>query len=596
MQPLHASDPVEIGRYRLTGRLGSGGMGSVYLGRSPGGRLAAVKVINLGFQEDPNALERFRREVETLRTVRSAYTAALIDSETTTPPCWFATEYVPGPTLARAIKDEGGLPPDLCRALLAALAEGLADIHAHGVWHRDVKPQNVILSATGPQLIDFGIARATEQTALTQQGLATGSPGYIAPEVLTDDAVGPAADVFALGATIARAATGRPPFGDGNAYAITYRTVQVDLDLDGVEPELAALITAITDRDPARRPSPQEIIERCQPAPQLVEHPAYRRALVRSAAARDERTDVLVGPVAPGPSTPGPVPAQQAPQQPPAQPPAQQPHTPPRPGPAQFPQQVAHQGPASGLQSLPRSGPQPTLAGYPPTGYQQPPTAYRTHPGGPPQVHHPVHTGPQQVKRRPGALAAVAAVAVLALAGGGIYLLDKNKSADQAGGGTSASTPASQSGGAGQPPASESDVPDGNRCTTAQLTMVFEPVERGGRVATYRLVFTNTSNQECVLNGFPGVSLRDNDNAIIGDAAGRAGGTKEPVTLVPGTAVQADVIASVSESGDDEGCWEEPETLVVFPPASKSTMTLKTKEPVVCGERFTVGAVYPVQT
>ncbi|WP_440902110.1 protein kinase domain-containing protein [Actinosynnema sp.] len=582
MQPLHASDPVEIGRYRLTGRLGSGGMGSVYLGRSPGGRLAAVKVINLGFQEDPNALERFRREVETLRTVRSAYTAALIDSETTTPPCWFATEYVPGPTLASAIKDEGGLPPDLCRALLAALAEGLADIHAHGVWHRDVKPQNVILSATGPQLIDFGIARATEQTALTQQGLATGSPGYIAPEVLTDDAVGPAADVFALGATIARAATGRPPFGDGNAYAITYRTVQADIDLDGVEPGLAALITACTDRDPARRPDPHAIIERCQPAPPLVEHPAYRRALARSAAARDERTDVLVGPPTPAPSQPVP--------------PA---HTPPRPHPAQFPQQGAHQGlhqgPSSGPQQLPRSGPQPTLAGLPPTGYQQPPTAYQHRTDQPHQVHHPVPTGPQPAQRRPGALAAVAAVAVLALAGGGLYLVTKGKGAGQAGAPPTSAT--SQPGDAGQPPASASDVPDGNRCTTAQLTMAFEEVERGGRVASYRLVFTNTSNQECVLNGFPGVSLRDGDNAIIGDAAGRVGGPKEPVTLVPGTAVQADVIASVREPGDDdEGCWEEPVSLVVFPPASKSTMTVRTKQPVVCGDRFTVGAVYPVQT
>ncbi|MFI9587674.1 serine/threonine protein kinase [Streptomyces sp. NPDC052236] len=298
MQPLDESDPMEIGRYRLAGRLGSGGMGSVYLGRSPGGRPAAVKVISDQFRNNPQALERFRREVETLRTLRSAYTAALIDSEISAPPYWLATEYVPGPTLDTAVAADGPLPADLCRALLAALAEGLGDIHTHGVWHRDIKPQNVILSATGPQLIDFGIARGSEQTALTQVG-SMGTPGYTAPEILTHNNVGPAGDVFALGATIAFAATGRAPYGEGLFAAISYRAVHESVDLNGVEPALAELISACVTRDPRVRLRPDEIVARCQPQASLVDHPAYRHALTSASATMGLPTPPVVQAVTP---------------------------------------------------------------------------------------------------------------------------------------------------------------------------------------------------------------------------------------------------------------------------------------------------------
>ncbi|MEW1825376.1 protein kinase [Streptomyces sp. NPDC088196] len=279
MLALDGSDPSHIGRYRLVGRLGEGGMGRVYLARSPGGRPAAVKVINDHLRHDEHALSRFRREVETLGTVRSAYTASLIDAELDTPPYWLATEYVPGPTLHAAVATNGPLPADLARVMLAALAEGLDAIHVRGVWHRDLKPHNVILSATGPQLIDFGIARSTGTSNLTQVGGAMGSPGFIAPETITGGETGPGADVFALGATLAFAVTGRPPYGDGPFAAVSYRSVHGEIDLRGVDPGVAELIAACAQSDPALRPTPQRIIELCRAEADLVHHPAYQRAL-----------------------------------------------------------------------------------------------------------------------------------------------------------------------------------------------------------------------------------------------------------------------------------------------------------------------------
>ncbi|MFE9773811.1 serine/threonine-protein kinase [Streptomyces sp. NPDC005931] len=276
MQSLKPQDPASIGTYTLLGRLGAGGMGQVYLGRSPGGRLVAVKVIRDEITDHPEALARFRREVETVRAVRSAYTANLIDASLDSAPYWLATEYVAGPTLNKAVEDRGPLPPETCRGVFAALAEGLAAVHAHGVTHRDLKPQNVILAAQGPQLIDFGIARGAGQTVLTEAGLAPGTPGFTAPEVLLRNEVGPAADVFALGATLAYAATGRPPFGAGEPAGVSYRAVHESIDLAGVEPGLAALIEACVAKDPAARPGLAEVIARCGVRSALVEDGFYR--------------------------------------------------------------------------------------------------------------------------------------------------------------------------------------------------------------------------------------------------------------------------------------------------------------------------------
>ncbi|MFB0626654.1 serine/threonine-protein kinase [Streptomyces sp. AB3(2024)] len=275
MEALRETDPAYIGAHALLARLGAGGMGQVYLGRSPGGRLVAVKVIRDEITGHPEALARFRREAETVRAVRSAYTANLIDASLAAPPFWLATEYVAGPTLGNAIGARGALPPQTCRRLGAALAEGLASVHAYGVTHRDLKPQNVILGVQGPQLIDFGIARGVGATALTQDGQAPGTPGYTAPEVLLGGETGAAADVFALGATLAYAATGRPPFGTGVASTVGYRAVHEPVDVAGVEPGLAALIEACVAKDPAARPDPAELIRRCDVRDALVDDPVY---------------------------------------------------------------------------------------------------------------------------------------------------------------------------------------------------------------------------------------------------------------------------------------------------------------------------------
>ncbi|MFJ6798324.1 serine/threonine-protein kinase [Streptomyces sp. NPDC091268] len=275
MEALRDTDPAHIGTQTLLARLGAGGMGQVYLGRSPGGRLVAVKVIRDEITGHPEALARFRREAQTVRAVRSAYTANLIDASLEAAPYWIATEYVAGPTLAHAVAQRGALPADTCRRLCAALAEGLASVHAYGVTHRDLKPQNVILGAQGPQLIDFGIARGVGDTALTQDGQAPGTPGYTAPEVLLGAEARAAADVFALGATLAYAATGRPPFGSGAAATVSYRAVHEPVDVAGVEPGLAALIEACVAKDPARRPDPGEVIRRCGVRDALTDDPVY---------------------------------------------------------------------------------------------------------------------------------------------------------------------------------------------------------------------------------------------------------------------------------------------------------------------------------
>jgi hypothetical protein len=250
-------------------------MGQVYLARSPGGRLVAIKVIRDEITDHPEALARFRREVETVRAVRSAYTANLIDASLDTAPYWLATEYVAGPTLAGAVAERGPLPAETCRGVAAALAEGLAAVHAQGVTHRDLKPQNVILAAQGPQLIDFGIARGAGHAVLTETGAAPGTPGFTAPEVLLRNEVGPAADVFALGATLAYAVTGRPPFGVGEPAGVSYRAVHEPIDLAGVEPALAGLIEACVAKDATARPGLAEVIVRCGVRSALVEDGWY---------------------------------------------------------------------------------------------------------------------------------------------------------------------------------------------------------------------------------------------------------------------------------------------------------------------------------
>lgn len=213
MQPLGVDEPTVVGPYRLLGRLGSGGMGRVYLGRSAGGRTVAVKIVHPHFALDEEFRARFRREVEAARRVGGAWTAPVLDADPEAPVPWVATGYAAGPSVAAAVADTGPLPVPSVRVLGAGLAEALGAVHVLGLVHRDVKPSNVLLTLDGPLLIDFGIARATDGTAsLTSTGVSVGSPGYMSPEQILGKAVTGAADVFSLGAVLVYAATGESPF------------------------------------------------------------------------------------------------------------------------------------------------------------------------------------------------------------------------------------------------------------------------------------------------------------------------------------------------------------------------------------------------
>ena len=212
---LRATDPRAIGPYRLTGRLGSGGMGDVFLGRSAGGRLVAVKVIRAELAEDPEFRTRFRNEVDAARRVNGLYTAPVADADVDGAVPWLATAYVAGPSLATAVESHGPLPVRSVLALAAGLAEGLGAVHAAGLVHRDIKPSNVLLAADGPRVIDFGIARGTHNTVLTLAGRIIGSPDFMSPEQAIGREIGPASDMFSLGGVLVFAATGLPPFYGG---------------------------------------------------------------------------------------------------------------------------------------------------------------------------------------------------------------------------------------------------------------------------------------------------------------------------------------------------------------------------------------------
>ncbi|MFG1855628.1 PQQ-binding-like beta-propeller repeat protein [Actinomadura geliboluensis] len=259
--PLEAGDPEQLGPYRLAGRLGGGGMGQVFLASSPGGRAVAVKVVRAGLAEDAGFRRRFVREVEAARRVSGPFTAAVVDADPDGTPPWLATEYVPGLSLKAAVDAHGALPDGTVRSLGAALAEALESVHAAGVVHRDLKPSNVLLAADGPRLIDFGIALASEGTRLTVTGAMVGTPGFMSPEQLRGGEVGPASDVFSLGAVLAYAATGAGPFGGGSVHALNYRVVHAAPDLTGVPPGLADVVARCLDKDPARRPTVSALVE-----------------------------------------------------------------------------------------------------------------------------------------------------------------------------------------------------------------------------------------------------------------------------------------------------------------------------------------------
>jgi hypothetical protein len=257
---LQAGDPRSAGPYRLLRRLGAGGMGQVFLGRSAGGRLVAVKVIRPDLAGEPGFRIRFAREVAAARTVSGLFTALVVDADVEGPVPWLATAYVAGPSLAEAVASQGPLPVSSVLVLAAGLAEGLEAIHAAGVVHRDLKPSNVLLADDGPRVIDFGISRAAEATMLTQTGTVIGSPGFMSPEQAEGREIGPPSDVFSLGAVLAFAATGEGPFGTGSTPALMFRVVHRDPDIAHLPAQVRPVIERCLAKDPGQRPTPGDLL------------------------------------------------------------------------------------------------------------------------------------------------------------------------------------------------------------------------------------------------------------------------------------------------------------------------------------------------
>ncbi|UPT41219.1 serine/threonine-protein kinase [Streptomyces sp. WAC00303] len=255
----------QVAGYRLVALLGEGGMGRVHLARTASGRLAAVKTVHEHLAADPLFRERFRRETLAARAVAGPFTAAVLDAGPDAVRPWLATEFCAGPTLTQAAGTLGPLGAGPLAGLGAALAEALASIHRAGLVHRDLKPSNVVLTRGGPKVLDFGIARRAADETLTDTGEVIGSPGFIAPELLTADAgPSPATDVFALAALLARLATGRAPFGSGPAHQVLYRTVRGEADLDGAPTaEWRVFLASCLTGDPAERPTVAEVLSWC---------------------------------------------------------------------------------------------------------------------------------------------------------------------------------------------------------------------------------------------------------------------------------------------------------------------------------------------
>ncbi|MEU9337120.1 serine/threonine-protein kinase [Streptomyces sp. NPDC048290] len=250
-----------IGDYTVVRLLGSGGMGSVYLARSRSGRLVAIKVIRPEFAADPRFRERFRQEIEAARKVGGFHTAAVVDADTAAPQPWMASAYVEGPTLEAEI-GRGSLPEGQLWRLAAALAEALQAIHSHGLVHRDLKPANIVLASDGPRVMDFGIARAMEESRLTTDGVVVGTAGYHSPEQALGRPVTGASDMFALGAVLV-SASGGSAFGHGSPAGLMYRVVHEEPDVSTVPPSLRPVVLTCLRKEPSRRPSPLELLDLC---------------------------------------------------------------------------------------------------------------------------------------------------------------------------------------------------------------------------------------------------------------------------------------------------------------------------------------------
>ena len=438
-QPLEADDPAVVGSYRLAARLGAGGMGKVYLSYTPAGRPVAVKVIRPELAEDPEFRRRFAQEVQSAQRVHGLYTAPVIDSDAAGTRPWLATAFVQGPTLSSAVAEHGALPVETVLLLAAGIAEALQAVHAAGLVHRDLKTSNVLLAADGPRVIDFGIARAADSTAMTDSGVTIGTPAFMAPEQAAAREVTAATDVFALGQVAAYAALGSPAYGEGPSHAVLYRIVHEEPDLSALPERLRPLVSRCLAKDPAQRPSLAEVVALCQeasdgtqlrrpdqwlPGALAAELPKHALPGYTPTATAEPPTPVT-RPDAPAPG--GHQPTQTASaasgphQHPQTPPPGPAPHTPP-PGPGAYqPTQTAP--PVTGGTVPPPPPHGPATGAYPPAQPQSGPLY--SHPAGygyPQQHAMPMGAGmarplplPPKKSKAPYVLAAVAAVFVLAV-------------------------------------------------------------------------------------------------------------------------------------------------------------------------------------
>ncbi|CAL9491527.1 serine/threonine-protein kinase [Streptomyces sp. Tu 3180] len=535
MEKLGPGDPQRIGAYRLLARLGSGGMGHVYLARSDRGRTVAVKLVREELARQEEFRARFRQEVRAARQVGGDWTAPVLDADTEAPVPWVATGYVAGPSLQQVVgRDHGALPERSVRVLAAGLAHALKDIHAAGIVHRDLKPSNVLVTIDGPRVIDFGIARALQTVTdggLTRTGALVGSPGFMAPEQVRGDRVTSACDVFCLGSVLAYAATGALPFGtaDSGVHALMFRIAQEEPDLERVPEGLAGLVRDCLKKDPAARPTLDQVLQRTGAQDTVADgrsrDPWLPGALVAQlgrhavrlldaedpetlprpapdGAARQTPAAPAVLPALPAPSEPaGPAPAATPEHAPAADdsapPPAAAPPGAPAPPPPgtpggsppldRLPTLVAGQNtpapppsPAPGTPAgygHPQQHPQPPAYGYPHNGHG----AGHTPPYGPPPFGPVPPYGPAPEPRRDGrstALLVVIALVVALAAGGTVYaLMSGGAAGDRADGGPTTPAPTGSA-----PPTTGPATPDTGQPTGTEQSST--PPPAGGAVPT----------------------------------------------------------------------------------------------------------------
>ncbi|MBA9004532.1 serine/threonine-protein kinase [Thermomonospora cellulosilytica] len=370
--PLEAGDPRRLGNYEVVGRLGAGGQGAVYLGRAEDGTYVAVKLLHAQMAADPSARARFAREVAAAQKVAPFCTARVLQADVAGDTPFIVSEFIDGPSLHDVVAHNGPLGTTELERLAIGTVTALAAIHEAGIVHRDFKPNNVLLAADGPRVVDFGIARTvnSQESAVTATGMVVGTPGYLAPEQLTGAPLQPAVDIFAWGATMVFAATGQSPFEAETLPVIINRILNEEPDLSALQEPLRGLVARCLSKDPAGRPTAAQLLL------QLLGHvgaaPATPTPVSEELLGEGTR---IASRMAPPPPVP-PAPVHHTPPPQPITPPPMPMHVGPQPGPATPPPQPItpppmpmHQG---GFQQGPMTPP-PQPMHQPPMTPQPPP-------------------------------------------------------------------------------------------------------------------------------------------------------------------------------------------------------------------------------